>query len=310
MPARAASSPKPASRSPAPRRSARGASSKGSSPAPARVSPPKTRRSSRGGATPTAKATKKAPPSTDLVAWQSRAQKRPNYFSDDDTRPTYRGSAYAWVRRTGVAWAVLTAYSVYALIHARDNWRPALLACRAVHVAVLLLNVVLSDSLHNLDLRLGRAYRQPSTVALEQRIHAYDWVAALAIPASYHVLFILGVMDFAMVEREDALLLVANLAALAVMCARISPARITPRRELFLAYVATFGVQMVLLLAAFYRRRAEHPGWLPLWGVYACGLVAKGLEVPNNDVFGHHEILHLSVIVGNAIGLVIDVMTT
>ena len=57
------------------------------------------------------------------------------------------------------------------------------------------------------------------------------------------------------------------------------------------------------------RRRAEHPGWLPLWGVYACGLVAKAW-VPNNDVFGHHEILHLSVIVGNAIGLVIDVMTT
>ena len=61
---------------------------------------------------------------------------------------------------------------------------------------------------------------------------------------------------------------------------------------------------MVLLLA-FCRWRAT-----PV--VAAVGRVRvrprrKGLEVPNNDVF---DILHLSVIVGNAIGLVIDVMTT
>ena len=63
-------------------------------------------------------------------------------------------------------------------------------------------------------------------------------------------------------------------------------------------------------LGSHTREKPYHPRWLPLWGVYALGLVAKGLEKPNNDVFGHHEILHASVIIGNTIGLAIDALTT
>ena len=45
-------------------------------------------------------------------------------------------------------------------------------------------------------------------------------------------------------------------------------------------------------------------------GIYASGLVAKGAEWPNSDVFGHHELLHTGVLVGNLCGLLIDVLTT
>ena len=117
-------------------------------------------------------------------------------------------------------------------------------------------------------------------------------------------------MEWPTVDPTDLLLLLINLGTFVCMYLRITPARITPAREIFLSYVITFGVQMVLLLSAFYKQRETHGTWLPLWGVYALGLVAKGLEKPNNDVFGHHEILHASVIIGNTIGLAIDALTT
>ena len=75
-------------------------------------------------------------------------------------------------------------------------------------------------------------------------------------------------------------------------------------------FVATFALQMLLLLAAFYRERDARPYWLYLWGVYAVGLAAKAVERPDNAIFGHHEVLHASCIVGHALGLLIDATTT
>jgi hypothetical protein len=236
---------------------------------------------------------------------------RPNYHSDGDTRPTYRGTAYAVVRRTGVAWAGLALYAGFALWSCATAPHYPLLACRAFHCVALYYNVVLSDGLHNLDKHMGAAaYAQPGTVAVEQKLHARDWRAALAVPASYHMMLIFGVMDPARLVATDGYLLGANLLACAIMCVRTTPARITPARELFLSFVATFGIQMLILLVAFYREREYHGAWLPLWGVYAVGLLAKAVEKPDNMTFGHHEVLHASCLAGHAIGLVVDAMTT
>lgn len=202
---------------------------------------------------------------------------------------------------------MLGAYAGYALFDAR----PLLIICRLAHACTIASNVVLSDDLHNLDLHLGRSRYVPEHAkALEQRLHATDWCAALTLPASYHLLLVLGIMAPERVAATDVYLLIANLAAYAIMCLRITPARITPQRPLFDSFVATFGLQMVLLLGAFYRERAHHALWLPLWGVYAVGLIAKALEVPTNDTFGHHEVLHASCVVGEGLGLLIDVATT
>lgn len=222
----------------------------------------------------------------------------------------YRGALYGWLRRTGVAWLGLGAYTGFTVVDAPRSG--ALLAlCRIFHVCALSFNVVLSDDLHNLDLQLGPTrYVAEWAKGLEQRLHAHDWRAALTVPASYHLLLVLGIMAPDRVAFDDKVLLGLNLGAYALMCVRISPSRITPKRELFLSFVATFGAQMLLLLLAFYRERAHHPLWLPLWGVYAVGLLAKAVEFPTNDVFGHHEVLHASCVAGHALGLLVDATTT
>lgn len=242
---------------------------------------------------------------------------RPDYHSDADSRPVWRGTFYAIVRRTGVAWAVLFAYTCYAVwdvvsdVSSPGGVRRDLAVCRLLHVLCLAANVILSDDLHNLDEKLGaKAYAAESTPAFERLLHAHDWRGALGVPASYHVLLVCGIIEPSRVSRVDVQLLAANLSLCALMCFRIAPARITPRRELFLSFVATFAAQMVLLLVAFWRERAHHPWWPPLWCVYALGLVAKGLEWPTSDVLGHHELLHGSTILGHALGLLIDATTT
>ena len=238
---------------------------------------------------------------------------RPLYHSDGDTRPLFRGASYAFIRRTGIAWVTLTLYAAFAIW----SWLTAkssvvLLCCRAWHVTTLVLNVVYSDDLHNLDLKLGPTkYKRADTVrSQEQLIHARDWRAALGVPASYHILLIFGIVDLASIQLLDATLLAINISACGLMFWVIRPARITPARELFLAYVVTFVLQMGLLLAAFWRAREEHGAWLPLWFVYAVGLVFKGVEWPDSMVFGHHEVLHACTIIGHVIGILIDVSTT
>ena len=220
---------------------------------------------------------------------------------------------YAWIRRTGLAWFVLGTYTGYSIIDALDTERrpPLLILCRLMHACALSLNVVLSDDLHNLDVFLGpERYVAQHAKGLEQRLHASDWRAALCVPASYHLLLVLGIMTPDRVVLEDKALLMANLALFGLMCYRIAPQRITPQRGLFLSFVATFGAQMLLLLAAFYRERHHHPMWLYLWGVYAVGLLAKAVEFPTNMTFGHHEVLHASCIVGHFLGLLTDVLTS
>lgn len=204
-------------------------------------------------------------------------------------------------------------YACYAVWHTADAGPESrsLLICRLLHVLVLTANVILSDELHNLDLKVGAsAYKTAAAPLYERALHAHDWRAALAVPASYHVLLVGGIMEPHRIAREDVQLLVLNLCACATMFWRITPDRITPKRELFLSFVATFAGQMVLLLVAFWRERDHHPWWLPLWGVYAFGLAAKGVEWPTSDVLGHHEVLHGSCMVGHALGLLVDASTT
>ena len=240
-----------------------------------------------------------------------KAKARPLYFSDGDTRPVYRGTWYSVIRRTGLAWLVLCVYGLVAARHFYLSQLVPLLLCRVVHIVALTYNVILSDDLHNLDKKLGtKGYQKPGVTRIEQALHARDWMAALAVPASYHLMLIFGIVDPLRVERTDALLLGANLLACLCMCSQIKPSRITPQRPLFLGFVGTFAVQMALLLAAFYRERAHHGAWLPLWLVYALGLIAKGLEFPSSDVFGHHEVLHASCIAGHFGGLLVDMFTT
>ena len=239
--------------------------------------------------------------------------KRPPYFSDADSRPHCRGAWYAAIRETGAAWLVLGAYALSAGVSLvrSGGVRWPLQLCRLVHTALLVLNVVLSDGLHNLDRHLGAEYvRKASVVEREKTLHARDWRAALGVPASYHVLLIFGIMDPVRVASPDVGLLALNLGCCLLMCMRIHPSLITPERPLFLSFVLTFAAQMVLLLVAFWREREHHALWLPLWCVYAVGLVAKALEWPDSKYFGHHEMLHASCIIGHFAGLVIDLQTT
>lgn len=231
---------------------------------------------------------------------------------------------YAVIRQTGIAWMVLGLYFGFALGSfcsfrvSPARYHVPLLLCRLLHIFVLRLNVIYSDELHNYDKIVGETYltkdkvAAAKTSAIEQQLHATDWRAALAVPWSYHVLLIFGIImqGDRLPAFEDALLFACNLAVFGVMCWRITPARITPKRELFLSFVLTFGLQMVCLLAAFWRLRATHPQWLPLWFVYAAGLVAKALEWPDSDVFGHHEVMHMTTILGHLYGLLIDVCSS
>lgn len=132
------------------------------------------------------------------------AAARPKYFSDGDSRPLYRGKAYALLRSSGVGWLALCLYLAHALASLASA-RPhgvgaALFVCRCLLSAALCWNTVLSDDLHNLDIHMGRAYDAPSTLPIEQRLHAHDWRAALAVPASYHLLLVLGVIDELRIE--------------------------------------------------------------------------------------------------------------
>ena len=143
MPARAASSPKPASPARGGRRT--GCEQQRKQPGSSTVSPPKTRvpAAERDAA---AKAT--APPSTDPAPGRA-AQKRPNYFPT-----TTRGRRTAGLRTRGsvapVSRGRSSPYSVYALIHARQ------LAAGAARVPGGPRRGPLAergavDSLHNLD---------------------------------------------------------------------------------------------------------------------------------------------------------------
>ena len=90
------------------------------------------------------------------------------------------------------------------------------------------------------------------------------------------------------------------------------PTHLLPLRVVRRLLLRRFRSLRLAPLARPYRPLAIRglPWWLPLWGVYALGLIAKGLELPNSEVFGHHEVLHASCIIGHALGMAIDVMTT
>ena len=97
----------------------------------------------------------------------------------------------------------------------------------------------------------------------------------------------------------------------------LPPARATRAhiKALFDHFVATFAVQMVLMLAVFGNygqlTRAKGPvsfGWLALWCVYLLGLLAKATERPRADErWSFHEVLHGFILLGNALGMALDV---
>lgn len=72
-------------------------------------------------------------------------------------------------------------------------------------------------------------------------------------------MLVLGIMDGERVAGLDTLLLMLHIGAVALMFARIAPERMTPRRELFGAFVGTFTLQMALLLFAFWRAHPTMP---------------------------------------------------
>ena len=148
---------------------------------------------------------------------------------------------YNWVRRTRLAWFVLGAYAGFSAVSAFRDARPLLALCRLFHVVTLSLNVILSDDLHNLDLYLGKRYVREEAQALEQQLHAHDWRAALTVPASYHLLLLLGIMDSDRVQANDKLMLVMNLGLYGLMCYRIAPERIAPPNEATAANTASRG---------------------------------------------------------------------
>ena len=60
------------------------------------------------------------------------------------------------------------------------------LAARWVHVLVFVCNVILSDSLHNLDLYVGGRYG-PALRRTELWVHLWDWLAVNAVIFSWHL---------------------------------------------------------------------------------------------------------------------------
>lgn len=60
------------------------------------------------------------------------------------------------------------------------------LAARWVHVLVFVCNVILSDSLHNLDLYMGGRYG-PALRRTELWVHLWDWLAVNAVIFSWHL---------------------------------------------------------------------------------------------------------------------------
>ena len=63
----------------------------------------------------------KTPKSNSKTPTTTPPKTRALYFSDGDTRPTYRGAFYRWINRTGVAWLVLGAYVAFACVDARTT---------------------------------------------------------------------------------------------------------------------------------------------------------------------------------------------
>ena len=233
---------------------------------------------------------------------------RPCYYSDDDTRPVYRGWMYSVLRESKLFWLLLVAYPAYAL-YAQPTMTIAALLARLGHSVLLAANVVLSDDLHNLDLKLGAAYGAEATWAatakLECYLHACDWRGVAAIIASYHVVLVAA--KLARPEFVDVALLWAHLGALALMCFRVGADRI---RGAFPLFAGTVGLQMALSLAGFLRFGST--SYVLLWLLYVVGLLAKALEfAPGSspDVFGHHEWLHAVTLLANFLGLAADCLT-
>jgi len=238
---------------------------------------------------------------------------RPCYYSDDDTRPVCRGWTYSVLRESKLFWLLLVAYPVYAL-YAQPTMTIAALLARLGHSVVLAANAVLSDDLHNLDLKLGAAYGAEATWAatakLECYLHACDFRGVAAIIASYHVVLVAA--KLARPEFVDVALLWAHLGALAFMCFRVSANAIRGAYpQAFLLFAGTIGLQMVLVLAGFLRFGSTP--YVLLWLLYGVGMLAKPLEFAppgsSPDVFGHHEVMHAVVLLANFLGLAADCWT-
>ncbi len=242
--------------------------------------------------------------------------RRPIYYSDADTRPTYRGTSYRLIRSSGVASSVLVCYLGFvartaAIAGGALPDRLFALITRAFHAGILHWNVVLSDDLHNLDLDLGDAYTlrksAPAVAARERTLHALDWRVAITLPFSYNLLHLSVCRGVHRIDGADVALFVPHALLYAAMNGLISAERITPKRELFGWYAGTFVAQLALLLVVFMREFERRPLWMGVWPIYAAGLVLKGVEWPSSEHFGHHEMMHAAIILGNLAGLVVDV---
>jgi len=287
-------------------------------------------------------------PALKRAAAAANGAERPPYHSDGDSRPVLRGRFYEVVNRS-LARPLLT---VYLLALGGFCYTGALtpvgLLCRLLHAAMLAANSILSDELHNCDKRLGSVYLKPQSkhgaaltaaelargrtypwaarlcgasnvTAVEGAVQLIDWMAAAGVPFVYHVVLYIGRLSASQRTDLDAALFAINVAAYAALAARCwpcAPARATRARikSLFLHFVLTFAVQMLMVAFAFGRytsltitKGLVAWGWPALWLIYLVGLIAKGTERPRCDArYGYHEVLHLTTLLGNLFGLVLD----
>ena len=89
------------------------------------------------------------------------------------------------------------------------------LLVRILHALNIYRNHYLSDKLHNNDKKYGDEYLNPEKIKIiqehERKIHAEDWIAALGIIVSHHILFILVFLNPYKVDVIDISLLVIHI---------------------------------------------------------------------------------------------------
>ena len=163
---------------------------------------------------------------------------------------------------------------------------------KLMFAAILPLNLWVSASLHNLDLRHG--YYYPQFRSLEESLHYWDFVCISAVVVIFQ-LFLSDRIDW----RESQFLTVAlavQASVFAVFVWRLQ--KPWAQSELFQLVLV---IQMGVVLGPAWLQ----PGWgyFVVWLVYVAGMLCKALHWPNL-VF--HEVFHFLVVVGHASSVALD----
>lgn len=249
---------------------------------------------------------------------------RPIYLSDNGPRPTYRGTPYKLIQDYGITIVWLSFYISWAfmkylytdynnIISTAYIYRPTIIfLVRLLHSFSIYRNHFLSDKLHNHDKRYGEDYENPDKISIiqnnEKRIHAEDWVAALGICASHHILLTIVCLNPFKINFFDIGLLIIQITVMYNMYKSIDYELITPEKPLFKKFKITFAIQAMIFGFALFREYENNPLWLRLYSLVLIGLLCTGMRWPKRKNWGYHEILHCSVIFVNLCGILIDIL--